>query len=44
MNKRYLKVMFGNISGADNSLAYKINEENVAPFWNPSSSDPKEMG
>lgn len=44
MNKRYLKVMFGNVSGANNNLEYKIGEVNFAPFWNPSSNEPKEMG
>lgn len=44
MNRKYLKVMFGNISGANNNLKYKIDEENIASFWNPSSKDPKEMG
>lgn len=44
MNKKYLKVMCGNISGANTDLEYKIDEENVATFWNPSSNDPKEMG
>lgn len=44
MNKKYLKVMYGNISGANNELEYKIDEVNVAPFWNPTSNDPKEMG
>lgn len=44
MNKKYLKVMFGTTSGAKQDLRYKINEVNVADKWNPSSSDPKEMG
>ena len=26
MNRKYLKVMFGNISGANNNLKYKIDE------------------
>ena len=43
-NKKYLKVMFGSTSGANNSFIYKINEVNVANNWNPKSTDPKEMG
>lgn len=30
MNKKYLKVMFGNTSGADKALKYKLNVVNVA--------------
>ena len=44
MSKKYLKVMFGNKSGANNSLEYKIGEVNIASYWNPSSNDSKEMG
>ena len=43
MNK-YLKVMFGTSSGANNHLKYKIDEINVSNNWNPSAQDPKEMG
>ena len=43
-NKKFLKAMFGQTSGADNSFEYKIGEINIAPIWNPSSTDPKEMG
>lgn len=43
-NKKYLKVMFGKNSGADNNFVYKIGEVNIATYWNPSTFDPKEMG
>lgn len=43
-NKKYVKVMFGNKSGANNNLEYKLNEVNVANNWNPNASDAKEMG
>lgn len=43
-NKKFLKAMFGQTSGADNSFEYKIGEVNIAPTWNPNSTDPKEMG
>ncbi len=41
---KYLKVMFGNSSSADNSLKYRIDEVNVADNWNPCADDPKSMG
>lgn len=43
-NKKLLKVMFGSTSGANSNIKYKLNEVNVAPRWNPSTQDPKEMG
>lgn len=43
MDKKYLKVMFGNTSGAS-SFQYKIGEINVSTNWNPTASNPKEMG
>ena len=43
MNK-YLKVMFGTSSGANNNLKYKIDEINISNNWNPSAQDPKKMG
>ena len=44
-DKKYLKVMFGNISSANgNGLEYKVGEVNVAEIWNPNESDPKKMG
>lgn len=42
--KKYVKVMFENKSGANNDIEYKIDEVNVAKIWNPSASEPKEMG
>lgn len=44
MSEKYLKVMFGTISGADNGLNYKINEVNIANNWNPNSKNPQETG
>lgn len=41
--KKYVKVMFGDISGASD-FRYKINEVNIASNWNPKASTPKEMG
>ena len=41
---KYVKVMFGKISGADSRLEYKINEFNVASIWNPNADNPKDMG
>lgn len=41
--KKYVKVMFGNTSGA-NGFEYKEDEVNVAKIWNTSAKDPKEMG
>ena len=38
---KYLKVMFGNISSADNSVYYKINEINIS---NHNTTNQKEMG
>ena len=43
MNK-YVKVMFGNVSSADENLTYKIDEVNVADNFNPLAKDAKEMG
>lgn len=44
MNLKYVKVMFGQTSGADKNLKYKINKVNIANNWNPNKKDPKEMG
>ena len=40
---KYLKVMFGNVSGADKGLEYKINEVNIADKWNPNANTPEEI-
>ena len=44
MKKRYLKVMFGKTSGANNRFQYKIDEVNITDNWNPKALSPKEMG
>lgn len=44
MNKKYLKVMNGLVSGADNSLVYKLDEVNLSNIWNPKATNPKDMG
>lgn len=44
MDKKYLKVMFKNVSGANQDLKYKLNEMNVANNWNPNASNPRDMG
>ena len=41
---KYLKVMFGNTSGANSNLEYKINEVNIAENWNPNADNSKDMG
>lgn len=43
-NTKYVKVMFGNKSGAISELEYKIDEVNIASMWNPMEIDPKKMG
>lgn len=43
MNK-YVKVMFGTTSSADENLEYKIDEVNVANDFKPEAKDAKEMG
>ena len=44
MNKKYLKVMFGTVSGVNRDFEYKIDEVNVADNWNPSGGSGKEFG
>lgn len=41
---KYVKVMFGQTSGAKSDLEYKIGEVNTSNKWNPSAENPKEMG
>ncbi len=43
MKEKYLKVMFGTKSGAS-GFEYKIDEVNIAEYWNPNELDPKKMG
>lgn len=42
-NKKYLKVMFGNKSSAS-GFEYQIGKINIAKYWNPNSTDAKNMG
>ena len=44
MSTKYLKVMFDDISSANNDLKYKINEVNIDNNFNPKASSPKDMG
>ncbi|MDE5888984.1 MAG: hypothetical protein K2H20_03090 [Bacilli bacterium] len=41
---KYCKVMFGNISGANSEIVYKIGEVNESNNWHPQAENPKEMG
>jgi predicted acetyltransferase len=41
---KYVKVMFGQTSGANAALQYKVNEVNIANNWNPKGLTPEEMG
>ncbi len=43
-NKKYVKVMYGITSGADNDFKYKINQVNVSNNWNPSAKNGKDFG
>lgn len=42
-NKKYVRVMFGNKSGA-NGFEFKQNEVNIAEYWNPKETEPDKMG
>lgn len=42
--KKYVKVMYGITSGADNDFKYKINQVNVSNNWNPSAKNGKDFG
>ncbi len=44
MSKKYIKVMFGTISGANQKVEYKLNEVNVANNWNPNATSGKDFG
>ena len=44
MSAKYLKVMFDDISGANDNLKYKLDEVNIAKNFNPNANNPKEMG
>lgn len=41
---QYLKVMFGEKSGADSSVHYEIGHVNVAQNWNPQAKSGKDFG
>lgn len=41
---KYARVMFGDKSGANSTLEFKIDDVTVANFWNPTNEDPKKMG
>lgn len=41
---KYLKVMFGENSGADSSVRYQIGEVNVASHWDPTAKSGKDFG
>lgn len=43
-NNKYCKVMFGQTSGANNRLEYKIGEVNIAEYWNLNEMEPQKMG
>lgn len=44
MNKKYVKVMFGNVSGANKDIVYRLDEVNVAKDWKPNLKNPEKMG
>ena len=41
---KYVKVMFGTTSGANNDFEYKLNEVNESNNWNPLADNPREFG
>ena len=41
---KYVKVMFGQTSGANKDLKYKIGSVNIDKNWNPDAENPKDMG
>lgn len=41
---KYVKVVFGDVSGADSNFTYKIDEVNVANNWNAKADNPRNMG
>ena len=44
MNKKYVKVMYGQTSGANEDVEYKLNEVNVAKTWKHTAQSGKEFG
>ena len=41
---KFVRVMFGNRSGAKRDLELKINEVNISDFWNPEAERGEETG
>lgn len=41
---KYVKVMFGTISGAKSDFNYKINEVNISEHWNPTAENGRDFG
>ncbi len=41
---KYVKVMFGTISGAKRNFEYKANEVNVGKNWNPNAENGRDFG
>ena len=41
---KHVKVMYGDSSGANALVKYKINEVNISDNWNPLATNPKEFG
>lgn len=44
MNSKYVKVMFGDLSGNKNGFKYIVDEINVSEEWNPNGTNAKEIG
>lgn len=41
---KFVKVMYGTISGAKSDFEYKLNEVNIANNWNPTAESGKDFG
>lgn len=41
---KFVKVMFGTISGAKSDFKYKVNEINVSEHWNPTAEKGRDFG
>lgn len=41
---KYVKVMYGNTSGAKSDLWYKLDEVNVSEHWNPTAKKGRDSG
>lgn len=44
IERKYVKVMYGNISGAKSDFEYKINEVNISDNWNPAAQKGRDFG